>query len=77
MSISSALAAVVVEEADGWTVQGYQLAGGGGGGGYTSTALNVSVSAGQVLNCSVGAGGSVDNSISSQWSRSGLVGRRR
>ena len=53
---------------------GYQLAGGGGGGGYTSTALNVSVSAGQVLNCSVGAGGSVDNSISSQWSRSGTGG---
>ena len=34
------------------------VAGGGGAGGYTNTALNVAVSAGQVLNCSVGAGGS-------------------
>lgn len=39
-----------------------QKPGGGGGGGYTSTVLNVSVSAGQVLSCSVGAGGAAYNS---------------
>lgn len=33
------------------------IAGGGGAGGYTNTAWNVAVSGGQVLNCSVGAGG--------------------
>lgn len=33
------------------------LGGFGGGGGYTSTVLNISVSGGQVLNCSVGGGG--------------------
>lgn len=35
--------------------------GGGGGGGYTATASNISVSSGQVLNCSVGAGGTASS----------------
>jgi hypothetical protein len=35
--------------------------GGGGGGGYTSTVGNVAVSAGQVLNCVVGAGGNANS----------------
>lgn len=30
--------------------------GGGGGGGYTATSLNIGITAGQVLNCSVGSG---------------------
>ena len=39
----------------GWSDSGgYQHTGGGGGGGYTSTAPNINVSGGQVLNCSVG-----------------------
>ena len=33
------------------------IAGGGGAGGYTKTVKNISVSGGQVLNCSIGAGG--------------------
>lgn len=38
-----------------------QNVGGGGGGGYTSTAWNIAVSAGQVLYCSIGAGGAALN----------------
>ena len=30
--------------------------GGGGGGGYTATSLNIGITAGQILNCSVGSG---------------------
>ena len=49
--------------------------GGGGGGGYTSTASNINVSAGQVLNCSVGAGGAVLNRADvSNGDRSGTGG---
>lgn len=35
--------------------------GGGGGGGYTITVFNIAVSAGQVINCFVGAGGNSNN----------------
>ena len=42
----------------GGTTSGYYVyPGGGGGGGYTATASNIAVSAGQVLNCAIGAGG--------------------
>ena len=60
----------------GWSDSGgYQHTGGGGGGGYTSTAPNINVSGGQVLNCSVGAGGAVLNrSDVSTGDRSGSGG---
>lgn len=38
--------------------EAYQQGGGGAGSGYTNTAYNIGVTAGQVLNCVVGAGGS-------------------
>ena len=38
--------------------EAYQQGGGGAGSGYTNTAYNIGVTAGQVLNCIVGAGGS-------------------
>lgn len=47
-----------------FTKKAYQQGGGGGGGGYTTTALNISVAMGQVLNCVVGAGGSPNGSLS-------------
>ena len=47
-----------------FTGNAYQQGGGGGGGGYTTTALNISVAMGQVLNCVVGAGGSPNGSLS-------------
>lgn len=47
-----------------FTKEAYQQGGGGGGGGYTTTALNISVAMGQVLNCVVGAGGSPNGSFS-------------
>ena len=37
------------------------IGGGGGGGGYTITVFNIAVSAGQVINCFVGAGGNSNN----------------
>ena len=37
------------------------IGGGGGGGGYTTTVFNIAVSAGQVINCFVGAGGNSNN----------------
>lgn len=52
-----------------------QYPGGGGGGGYTSTAWNIAVSAGQILNCSIGAGGTVLNySNGSSIAKSGSGG---
>lgn len=41
-----------------FTEEAYQQGGGGAGSGYTNTAYNIGVTAGQVLNCIVGAGGS-------------------
>ncbi|MEO2661049.1 glycine-rich domain-containing protein [Enterocloster clostridioformis] len=41
-----------------FTKEAYQQGGGGAGSGYTNTAYNIGVTAGQVLNCIVGAGGS-------------------
>lgn len=46
-----------------YTSMQYQEGGGGGGGGYTSTAFNIGVVAGQVLNCVIGAGGSPTTAI--------------
>lgn len=46
-----------------YTSDAYQQGGGGGGGGYTATVYNISVAAGQVLNCVVGAGGAPNGSL--------------
>lgn len=43
--------------AGNWYNSKYTYGGGGGGGGYTVTSANVSVSAGQVLNCVIASGG--------------------
>ena len=47
--------------------------GGGGGGGYTATSLNIGITAGQVLNCSVGSGASSGRGGTTSVSRSGSI----
>ena len=51
----------------------YQQAGGGGGGGYTATVYNIGVTAGQVLNCIVGAGGAPNGSLSGNGGTGGTT----
>ena len=47
--------------------------GGGGGGGYTATSLNIGITAGQVLNCSVGSGASSGRGGTTSVLRSGSI----
>lgn len=47
--------------------------GGGGGGGYTATSLNIGITAGQVLNCSVGSGALSGRGGTTSVSRSGSI----
>lgn len=48
--------------------------GGGGGGGFTSTVSDIAVSKGQILNCSVGAGGAGGNYSTSSDGYGGYAG---
>ena len=46
-----------------FTSNAYEQGGGGGGGGYTTTALNIGVTAGQIMNCVIGNGGGQNTAI--------------
>lgn len=54
-----------------FTEEAYEQGGGGAGSGYTNTAYNIGVTAGQVLNCIVGAGGSGQAGYMSTGDRGG------
>ena len=47
--------------------------GGGGGGGYTATSMNIGITAGQILNCSVGSGALSGQGGTTSVSRSGSI----
>lgn len=47
--------------------------GGGGGGGYTATSMNIGITAGQILNCSVGSGALSDQGGTTSVLRSGSI----
>lgn len=46
-----------------FTSNAYEQGGGGGGGGYTTTALNIGVAVGQIMNCVIGNGGGQNTAI--------------
>lgn len=46
-----------------FTSNAYEQGGGGGGGGYTTTALNIGITAGQIMNCVIGNGGGQNTAI--------------
>lgn len=46
-----------------FTSNAYEQGGGGGGGGYTTTALNIGITAGQIMNCVIGNGGEQNTAI--------------
>lgn len=46
-----------------FTSKAYEQGGGGGGGGYTTTALNIGITAGQIMNCVIGNGGGQNTAI--------------
>lgn len=46
-----------------FTSNAYEQGGGGGGGGYTTTALNIGITAGQIMNCVIGNGGGGNTAI--------------
>lgn len=46
-----------------FTSNAYEQGGGGGGGGYTTTALNIGITAGQIINCVIGNGGGQNTAI--------------
>ena len=46
-----------------FTSNAYEQGGGGGGGGDTTTALNIGVTAGQIMNCVIGNGGGQNTAI--------------